>query len=290
MYPNSPTDGIDGYGQLSTGLDFDNLLTQYIDKGLIHGYSVARKLVNISSNLQAFRVRRSSDNAEQDIGFIGDSVDTTSLLSFVGANNGLVKTIYDQIGSSDGTQSTNADQWRNVLNGTLVTSNGKPILDHYSSLTDSFYTLSSSFNLSDLTVFFVFLRGAQAGFVSSIKSSNGNSECYYLASQNELRLRVSGLADNDNAKATVGLTDNQLYSACVLSDVSTSNVSFWLDNSFITTSSPVTSFSGDFITEGIFRSGVTNDYRIAEVLVFNRVLSESDRYNVNKNINNFYGI
>ena len=40
----------------------------------------------------AIRVRRSSDNAEQDINFIGGDLDTASLLTFCGANNGFITT------------------------------------------------------------------------------------------------------------------------------------------------------------------------------------------------------
>lgn len=47
------------------------------------------------------RVLRSSDNAEQDINFnTAGLIDTASLLSFVGASNGLVKIWYDQSGNS----------------------------------------------------------------------------------------------------------------------------------------------------------------------------------------------
>lgn len=42
------------------------------------------------------RVRRSSDNAEQDIGFSGNYLDTASLLSFIGVNSGYITTVYDQ--------------------------------------------------------------------------------------------------------------------------------------------------------------------------------------------------
>jgi hypothetical protein len=45
------------------------------------------------------RVRRSSDNTEQDIGFVNDELDTTALLSFVGSNNGYVTTWYNQKGT-----------------------------------------------------------------------------------------------------------------------------------------------------------------------------------------------
>jgi len=67
------------------------------------------------------RVRRSSDNAEQDIGFVGGELDTTSLLSFVGANDGLVVKMYDQSGNAnDVTQTTGSSQRYIVQSGVLT--------------------------------------------------------------------------------------------------------------------------------------------------------------------------
>lgn len=49
----------------------------------------------------AIRVRRSSDNTEQDIGFtISGDLDTSSLTSFCGSGNGFVTTWYDQSGNN----------------------------------------------------------------------------------------------------------------------------------------------------------------------------------------------
>ena len=78
---------------------------------------------------RAIRVRRSSDNTEQDIGFVGNDLDTASLLSFCGAGNGFVTTWYDQ--SSNGynvTQTTQARQPQIVSSGVIITTNGKPAL------------------------------------------------------------------------------------------------------------------------------------------------------------------
>lgn len=75
-----------------------------------------KKLISTATN--AIRVRRSSDNAEQDIGFTGDALDTASLASFVGANSAYVKTFYDQTGGGfNATQVTAADQPRIVNAG-----------------------------------------------------------------------------------------------------------------------------------------------------------------------------
>lgn len=72
------------------------------------------------------RVRRSNDNSEQDIGFSGNDLDTSSLSSFVGANNGFVTTWYDQSGNAkNATQATAANQPRIVNAGTIDTVNSK---------------------------------------------------------------------------------------------------------------------------------------------------------------------
>lgn len=82
-----------------------------------------RKLISTATT--AIRVRRSSDNAEQDIGFTGDALDTAALASFVGANSAYVTTFYDQTGNGyPKTQTTAANQPRivnaGVYDGMLV--------------------------------------------------------------------------------------------------------------------------------------------------------------------------
>jgi hypothetical protein len=70
------------------------------------------------------RVRRSSDNAEQNIGFVGNYLDTTSLLAFVGGSNGFITTWYDQsINGYTATQTTTTRQPIIVSGGTLIQEN-----------------------------------------------------------------------------------------------------------------------------------------------------------------------
>lgn len=76
------------------------------------------------------RVRRSSDNTEQDIGSSGGTLDTTALTTFVGANDGFVVTLYDQAGvAMDVTQATAANQPQLVAAGSILTLGGQPALD-----------------------------------------------------------------------------------------------------------------------------------------------------------------
>ena len=57
-----------------------------------------------SDDTLAVRVRRSSDNAEKDIGFIGKTLDVQDLLNFVGSGNGYIVSTYSQgtVSSSQG--------------------------------------------------------------------------------------------------------------------------------------------------------------------------------------------
>jgi len=131
----------------------------------------------------AIRVRRSSDNAEQDIGFSGGTLDTNALTSFV-SQDGYVVTWYDQSGNNrDATQSTQADQPQIVSSGSAITQGGFPAIQtdhsngHYLEA-DSVISLGDKFELFQ---------------VSSWLSSAPNSEFSSLFSAGD-----SGNDDNRN--------------------------------------------------------------------------------------------
>lgn len=83
-------------------------------------YSV-RKLSS-SYTGAAIRVRRDSDNAEQDIGFDSNgNLDESALTSYVGANTGYIVKWYDQSGNgNDVTQSVTTRQMMVVAAGTII--------------------------------------------------------------------------------------------------------------------------------------------------------------------------
>ena len=77
----------------------------------------------------AIRVRRSSDNTEQNIGFVNNVLDTSALTTFCGAGNGFVTTWYDQSGNAkNATMSTAANQPQIVDAGSVILTNTKPSL------------------------------------------------------------------------------------------------------------------------------------------------------------------
>jgi len=110
-----------------------------------------------AETLNAIRVRRSSDDTEQDIGFDANGdLDTTALLAFVGTggtDNGFVTTWYDQAGSNHATNSTASEQPLIVDGGTLVQENGK------AAITSETEWLSGPISLGEITAFSLFVVG-----------------------------------------------------------------------------------------------------------------------------------
>jgi len=91
------------------------------------GYSLRQ--IN-STATKAIKVRRSSDDTTQDIGFDAwGNLNVSALLTFVGSSSGYVDTWYDQSGSSkDLTQATKANQPQIVNSGALNLLSGRPTL------------------------------------------------------------------------------------------------------------------------------------------------------------------
>ena len=76
------------------------------------------------------QVRRSSDNATQNIGFVNNVLDVSTLTTFIGSNSGFISIWYDQ--STNGLnfiQNTLANQPAIIISGVLQTVNGKPAVN-----------------------------------------------------------------------------------------------------------------------------------------------------------------
>ena len=95
--------------------------------GATYAYSL-RKLKEAYAG-SAIRVRRDSDNAEQDIGFTAEGIlNVSAMETFVGANNGFVTTWYDQVGSQNAVNATAAQQPYAIISGTSVVSGLNPAI------------------------------------------------------------------------------------------------------------------------------------------------------------------
>ena len=112
----------------------------------------------------AIKVRRASDNTEQDIGFSNNELDTTTLASFCSGTNGFVTTWYDQSGNGyNATQTTAANQPQIVSSGSVINVNSKPSLKFDG--TNDFLLTSSSVNWQNSLSFFGIVKSTTGSYL-----------------------------------------------------------------------------------------------------------------------------
>lgn len=109
---------IRGSGPAAAPLPLDGLAP-------LAAFSAPRRLLT-SYTGPLMRVQRTSDNAEQDIGYTeANLLDVDALASFCSGTTGLVTTLYDQSGNSyDLVQATSGDMPRIYVAGAVTSANG----------------------------------------------------------------------------------------------------------------------------------------------------------------------
>jgi len=154
----------------------------------------------------AIRVRRSSDDLEQDIGFDSNGeLDTAALLSFVGAGDGFVSTFYDQAGAGfNFTQTSNNSKHGFIVNsGVVNTLNGKPVI--LRSINDNGGYISDYQPNDGVTVKGFFYVGSNNNQTGTIFGSlQGGSDYGYVARS------VSG---SNNVNGNISLSNEKLNGA-----------------------------------------------------------------------------
>ena len=127
----------------------------------------------------AIRVRRSSDNAELNIGFTtSGNLDETALTAFCGAGDGFVTTWYDQSGNSrNSIQTTAGNQPKVVTGGFVVIQNSKPAVLFQASTIKSLEGLWSQ-TITTESNFGVFSVNNSTDSFGRVLSQGGNGNDY----------------------------------------------------------------------------------------------------------------
>jgi hypothetical protein len=161
--------------------DFTGLLDDYPNAAAAFSLRKLRRGYTGS----CIRVRRASDNSEQNIGFtLFGGLDISALTTFCSGTDGFVKTLYDQSGSANNiTQVTSADQPKIVSSGSylgFIDFSGNNALISLSNvfgsgLFSSFMVVQNEgnavFGMGNLSIFYAVAQngssiGAQSGFSS----------------------------------------------------------------------------------------------------------------------------
>jgi len=246
----------------------------------------------------AIRVRRASDNTEQDIGFVSNELDTSALTTFCSGTNGFVKTWYDQSGNArNATQTTAAKQPQIVSSGSVILENGKPSLQ---------------FDGSNDSI------GIYSGMPTTIFNTEFTAFTVGLANDNNLEQRLFGISTASNyffvqrlltntdqvitftfapsgAETTISYSNwnqNMLYyNKAVINGTMDTAINGSSITSVVTGSSFTFLPSGAGWGFGSNRSGVGNflNGKIQELIFYSSDQSSS-RTGIETNINDFYSI
>lgn len=247
---------------------------------LLDGYPNAtaayslRKLNTLYTG-SAIRVRRSSDNTEQDIGFTGgNDLDTAALTSFCGSGNGFVTTWYDQSGNArNATQTTAANQPQIVSSGSIYQLNSKPTIIATSTRNWAFSAISS--NLYSL-------------FMSYYKTATGNQAVIGSGSNNYMWLDY-GLLQYVASAAPISISSNfainTQYTYNAIANSST-GAEIWRNNVSLGTRG---SYTGNNITEFPYNTLRTANLHLQEMIIYPSDQS-SNRTGIESNINTYYAI
>lgn len=165
-------------GEMPTSItpsaSFQGLVDVFTTTGLLAALSVGRRL-NSAYTGSLIRVRRSSDNAEQDIGYIDSTtavLNTVALADFVGADNAFITTVYDQSGNArDWLNATAASQPQIVSAGAVMTMgpNNRPgaLFSNHQLKTGSFAASSGQ-----VAVFFAWQRDTNSAYEIPLRWGN----------------------------------------------------------------------------------------------------------------------
>jgi hypothetical protein len=262
------------------------------------GYSL-RKLSS-SYTGDCITVRRDSDNAEQNIGFVNNVLDTSSLLSFVGSSTGFVKTWFDQSGNGNNLTQTNTSRQPYIVNtGILEQYNNMPVI--YFPVRNRFISNTAIFSAGSANYSFFmialgnFTGGNTLGFFHQGNLSTNQSVGVGGDTTSPIYIRHFWWGNDQDTPTNASFFNNRLLMSGfwqnptkVIDVVAQGGAN---ENSTIATSGKNT-IANQLELGKIFRddnnNGSLNGF-IQEFIVYNSSLY-SDMSNIKTDINNYYSI
>ncbi|MES2410337.1 MAG: putative Ig domain-containing protein, partial [Bacteroidota bacterium] len=238
------------------------------------------KLVN-SYNGPCLRLKRSSDGAEMDFGFVGNDLDKNGIQSWLSVavnNQAQCIRLYDQSGHN-GDVTYNGEDFR----GPILSFNsiGRPVLH--------FNTSQTLFNAVNYPAPFTVVYGAQQTGGSRRRVLSSPNDNWILGYWNNRRGQA--LFNNGWVNSPFTPADDNFY---IYTGTSTGFAAELYENGTLLASNGGGSIGPNGIQlngwQGV--NGLVNessDVNFADVMIFNNVLDTTQRNNVENTIRNYYG-
>ena len=286
---------------------FTGLLDTY--SGATAAYSLRLLRGEYSGN--AIRVRRSDDNAEQDIGFRNNVLDTSALATFCGTSDGYITTWYEQSGASGAanmTQSTASNQPK-IYDGateSVLMDNEKPAIDfdysnthHFSAsptnwnsiVDDTNHTISMVYNLNQYnsprsTLYSIAneVSGGEGDTLIAMARSAGLRIGFFDKSESSITKTAGFISTIGGAQNGVQYLVTSIYDATDLNSFANSTIE---DNNTSNPEAPKT--ANKFFIGANSNSGNPMDGKMQEFIIWN-VDQTSNRSGIETNINDHYSI
>jgi len=244
-------------------------------------YSVRRLSSTYTGNL--IRVRRSSDNTEQNIGYDSTNVlDTVALLAFVGAGSGYITTWYDQSGNgNNATQPTALNQPQIVSAGSLLTVNSKPCMSL--SLNSIGLILGSTISVG-ASSFNAFV-GKKDGIGTMLRALTGQpTDSYKLMNNYDSRYYLYAKPGSYIFSNSIDTTTSQILLTGINS---AGTMSMYKNGSVVATTLNSYNYPNTIGLIGYGASGFS--FRLQEAVFYN-VDNSSSRVGIETNINTYFTV
>ena len=261
--------------------------------GAAAAYSL--RLLDSTYTGSAIRVRRSSDNTEQDIGFnVFSELDTVSLLAFAGTGDAFVKVWYCQSGNSnDATQTDTASQPQIVSSGAVIVENGKPAVEFNDTTT---YLQNDTISVNTYPIAGMNVSAKQntnSGTIFSLVNSSSGSQMFYN-SYDITKTRWNARNTTQNIKTATGIADNTSYLNYAYWEDSTSREYYINGVSKITDTATVPIFTINRIGIGRLVDSSPESSRldgnVQELIIWNTTQDATTRSGIETNVNTFFNL
>ena len=254
----------------------------------------------------AIKVRRSSDNTEQDIGFTSNGdLDTSTLKTFCGSNSGYVVTWYDQSGNATNvSQSTSGYQPR-IVNAGVVERERKGAKPAVRFLSASFTYLDGG-DILDLTELYLNwyaaldLPSANGSPFGKSKADNQNGRWSFLKESGTLYSILQTSSGDANSSVSYSNTDYSLFETYINKSSDSNQLN--KNGSQIAVSTAAQDNSATNTTNSFFigvyqdgsgtapLSGYYHNGHIGELIVYRKYWNVTQRAAITSSINSYYSI